>query len=82
MALTMDSGGADTVPIIPPQKGHDHFRVAFSPPTSTQGDLIDHLMYQFPTLRIHKSNQVSIFISEAPAIQNFSQRILGREHWY
>ena len=69
MALTVDSGGADTVPTVLPKQGHYHFSVATSLPTSTQGDLIGHLIYQFPTLRI-KKNQVTkyFFISQAPAI--------------
>lgn len=65
MALTMDSGGVDTVPTVLPKKGHYHLSGALSPPTSTRGDLIGHFMYQFPTLRIKKikSSQQVFFIS-------------------
>lgn len=59
MALTMDSGRVDTVPIILPKMGHYHFSVAFSLPTFIQGDLIGHIMYQFPTMRINILNQVT-----------------------
>lgn len=42
------------------KKGHyQYFEAFFSPLTSTQGELKGHVVYQFPTLGIQKSNQVN-----------------------